>query len=603
MSAGAASPDGSALYKQHCATCHETGTGRAAEFAVLRELPPETIFLTLTNGSMRFVGGQLHVSERQAIARFVSRNGDQLVPEVSGGECEQKTPLENPLEGPRWNGWGVDLRNTRFQPGGMAGLAADDVPKLKLQWAFGFAGVNMAWAQPAVAGGRLFVGSARGTVYSLDAATGCTYWSYEALGPVRTAVAIAPLAGSGPAAYAAYFADWQGSVYAVDAETGEEIWRTRIEEHPATRITSSPILYEGRLYIGASSFEESSGAQPDYECCTFRGSVTALDARTGERVWKTYTVEEPRRTRKNAKGVQLWGPSGAGVWTSPTVDEKLGRLYVTTGDNYSDPASETSDAMMALELETGEIVWSRQFTKGDAFTLACLPGRDPTNCPEAKGPDVDFASSAQLVSLTDGHRLLVAGQKSGWVHAVDPDRGGQIVWQYRAGRGGLLGGIQWGPAIDTGKVYLALSDIGFRRVQNYNGEVRRGISPEVGGGLMALDIRDGAQLWLTPPFACGDRPRCSPGQSATVTLIPGVVFSGSLDGHLRAYSSEDGAVLWDVDTVRDYETVNGVKARGGALNGPGPAIVDGMLYVNSGYGQFGTIPGNVLLAFSVDGER
>lgn len=600
--AAAVEADGSALYTQRCAGCHDKEGGLAPDFAALRELPADAIVQTLSTGSMRFIGWQMPASERRAVARFLSRADPGLPAEVSGGKCDEQDPLEDPLKGARWIGWGGDLHQSRFQPANMARLAADDLPRLKLKWAFGFAGANMAWAQPAVAGGRLFVGSARGTVYSLDAASGCTHWAYEALGPVRTAIQVSRFDDSDSTNYAAYFADLRGNLYAVDAETGEELWKLQVEDHLSTRITSSPVLYQGRIYVGVSSFEESWGAQPDYECCTFRGSVAAIDADTGERVWKTYTEKEPEPTKRNRMGVQLYGPSGAGVWTAPTIDERLGRLYVTTGDNYSDPASETSDAMLALDLDTGEILWSQQFTKHDAYTAACLPGRDPTNCPDSKGPDFDFGSSPQLVSFEDGQRLLVAGQKSGWVHAVDPDQDGEIIWQHRAGRGGVLGGVQWGPAVDADKIYVALSDIGFRRSKDAAGNILRGINPTVGGGLIALNLRDGARVWRSLAFSCNDRPRCSPGQSAAVTLIPGVVFSGALDGHLRAYSTEDGSVLWDLDTVRDYDTVNGVTARGGSLNGPGPVIVDGMLFVNSGYGQFGTMAGNVLLAFSVGSE-
>ena len=280
--ATAVEADGSALYSQRCASCHEGGGGRAPDFAALRELPAATIIQTLATGSMRFIGGQMPASEREAVARFISRTGDDLQTEVSGGACDQSVPLGDPRNGVRWNGWGVDLRQSRFQPGDMAGLTAKELPRLKLKWAFGFAGANMAWAQPAVAGGRLFVGSARGTVYSLDADSGCTYWAYEALGPVRTAIQVSPADGSDSTTYAAYFADLRGNVYAVDAETGEEIWRTQVEEHLSTKITSSPVLYQGRIYVGVSSFEELWGAQPEYECCTFRGSVVALNARTGE---------------------------------------------------------------------------------------------------------------------------------------------------------------------------------------------------------------------------------------------------------------------------------------------------------------------------------
>jgi len=357
------------------------------------------------------------------------------------------------------------------------------------------------------------------------------------------------------------------------------------------------------------SWEEVTGGSPDYECCRFRGSVAALNAATGAQIWKSYTIPEtPRKVRKNSKGTQLWGPSGAGVWSSPTLDLKKRAVYVATGDGYSDPAARTSDAFVAFDMDSGKMLWTRQMTTGDAFNLACGSPVN-TNCPEAKGPDFDFGQSPILVNLVNGKRALVAGQKSGLVHAVDPDQQGEVLWQTRIGQGGSMGGVQWGSAVDDRNIYVALSDVRTTFTSGpgpgANKTVMGGyaeMDPKAGGGLFALNLATGERMWQAPPPGCGEKRGCSPAQSAAVTLIPGIVFSGALDGHLRAYSTGDGRILWDVDTAKNFETVNGVKASGGSIDGPGPVIVAGVLYVNSGYGFFGSMPGNVLLALSVDGK-
>ena len=372
-------------------------------------------------------------------------------------------------------------------------------------------------------------------------------------------------------------------------------------------ITGAPTLADGTLYVATSSGEEVIGANPKYECCKFRGSLSALNAMTGEVRWKTFTIpEEPKPVRKNSQGVQLWGPSGAGVWSSPAVDLKGSRVYITTGDGYSDPAGDTSDAFMAFDLKTGKLLWTRQTTAGDAFTVACgQPEALRVNCPEAKGPDHDFGSSPILVDLPNGRRALIAGQKSGVVHAVDPDRGGEILWQTRVGKGSALGGVQWGSAYDGQRVYVALSDVIPETAGTAAGpQATLGQAPtsNAGGGLFALDPASGQIVWTTPHPGCRDRPGCSPAQSAAVTAIPGIVFSGGIDGHVRAYASGNGAIVWDVDTMQPYTTVNGVAGNGGSLDGPGPVVVDGMVFVNSGYGFVMGKPGNVLLAFSIDGR-
>ena len=594
-------PDGAALYKQNCASCHDGGLDRAPRREALRAMSADRVLAAMETGPMISMANRRTATERRILAEF-------LTGKALGSKLETTPPPEAmcparpgefaaPLTGPSWSGWGVDLFNTRFQDSTAAGLTAQ-IPRLKVKWAFGFPGDQSANAQPTITGGRVFVGSPGGKVYALDAATGCIHWYFDAGASVRGAIRIARLDNMPGNVYGAFFGDARANVYALNAATGKAFWKTKVDDFPLAGITSSPVFHSGRIYVGVRSGEESAGASPDYECCRFRGSLVALDAATGKQIWKTYTIPEPRPTRKNKSGTQLWGPSGAPIWSSPAIDERRKVIYVTTGDNYSDPPTRTSDAFMALDLDSGRILWSRQMTESDAYTAACRLA-DKTNCPEVNGPDFDFASSPILVNLPNGKRALVAGQKSGVVHAIDPDQQGEVLWQTRVGKGGTMGGVQWGSAVDGQNVYVAVSDIG-RITLTYT--TSTDADPKQGGGMFALRLSDGQRVWYTPPSSCGSRPRCSPAQSAAVTAIPGVAFSGSVDGHLRAYAAADGKVIWDFDTVGTYQTANRVEGRGGSIDGPGPAIAGGMLFVNSGYATAGGMPGNVLLAFSVDGK-
>jgi polyvinyl alcohol dehydrogenase (cytochrome) len=593
--------DGETFYKTLCASCHDGGADRAPDRAALRAMTPERVLAAMESGPMVSIASGRSTVERRVIAEFVTGKSfaqpmnTRPAPESL---CSGSEGFANPLGGPRWNGWGVNTANTRFQDVASAGLTSGQVPRLALKWAFGFPGELSVDAQPTVAGGRVFVGSQSGTVYALNAATGCVHWTFQAAGAVRAAVTIGRIdTASGPR-FAAFIGDRLANMYAVDGATGKLLWHVKADADPLARVTASPTFHNGRLYVGVASGEESAGAAPTYQCCRFRGSLVALDAASGKQIWKSYTIAEAATPmKKNAIGTQLWGPSGAGIWASPAIDVARNAVYVTTGNNYSDPATRTSDAFLAMDLGTGKILWSRQLTEGDAWNTACrLP--DKSNCGNPDAPDFDFASPPILVTLGNGRRALVAGQKSGVVHALDPDRGGAVLWQTRVGKGGINGGVQWGSAADQSNVYVALSDIG--RIPVPNSQATNP-DPNVGGGMFALRLDTGQQVWHTPPAPCGDRPRCSPAQSAAVSAIPGVVLSGSVDGHLRAYSTAMGAILWDFDTVRSYETVNKVPARGGSLNVGGPAISNGMVFVNSGYVNNG-IPGNVLLAFSVDGK-
>ena len=595
--------DGATLYKKTCASCHDAGVERVPTRETLKAMSPERVLTAMESGAMMPMASRLSSAERRAIAELVTGKslgqGLQIAPLAQAMCAEAPGVFTDPLAGPQWNGWGANVANTRSQDAATAGFTAAEVPRLKLKWAFGFLGDASASAQPTIAGGRVFVGSQGGRVYSLSAVTGCVHWWFEAPASVRSAVVIGRIETESGPRLAAFFGDAHGVVYAVAAATGKLLWKVNADSHPAARITGSPTFYRGRLYVPVSSLEEASAIAPDYQCCTFRGSVMALDGATGKQVWKTFTIsEEARPTKKNKRGTQLWGPSGAPIWSSPTIDEKRNILYATTGDNYSHPSTTNSDAFLAMDLDSGKILWSRQMTASDVWNAACLMP-DKTNCPESSGSDFDFGTSPILVTLSNGRRALVAGQKSGVVHAIDPDKDGELIWQVRVGKGGTLGGIEWGSAADQSNVYVGLSDIGRIVLPNALGTAA---DPKQGGGMFALSLEKGERVWYTPPPECGERKRCSPAQSAAVSAIPGVAFSGSVDGHLRAYSTKDGAIVWDFDTVGSHKTVNGVEAKGGSLDGAGPAIGGGMLFVNSGYVIWGGMPGNVLLAFSVDGK-
>ncbi len=595
--------DGAALYAENCAVCHATGANRAPVIEVLRSLSPERILETLEFGSMVAMTHGRTTAERRAMAEFAAGKplGSPFTIEPPpAAMCPAGSPAFSlDRSQPVWNGWGQNLSNARFQAEAAAGLSADDVPRLALKWAFGLPGDVQSWANMTLAGGRIFFGSIAGNVYSLDAETGCVHWAFDAGGIVRTAVNIGRIGDGEPARYGAFFGDARANAYAVDVATGQLLWKVQVDDHPNARLTGSAVFYDGRIYAPVSSSEEGVGSLPEYECCSFRGSVVALDAATGRQIWKSYTItEELKPQRRNAIGTQLWGPSGAPIWSSPVLDPVQGMLYVTTGNNYSDPPSSSSDAFVAMDLETGEIKWAHQVTSNDAYVSACRL-EDKTNCPDADGPDFDFAASPILVSLPDGGRALVAGHKSGIVYAVDPDREGAPLWQTRIGEGGSMGGVQWGSAADARNVYVALSDIG-RVMLTYTQFTDA--DRERGGGMFALRLTDGDIVWSAPPVPCDDRPRCSPAQSGSVSAIPSAAFSGSLDGHIRAYDTRTGRIVWDFDTVRDYETVNGVAGRGGSLDGPGPVIGGGMVFVNSGYSVTGGMAGNVVLAFSVDGQ-
>jgi polyvinyl alcohol dehydrogenase (cytochrome) len=586
------------LFQKHCAGCHQSeagANGRIPQLAVLKTMTPSAIQKTLDGGVMKTQAAALSADERLRLASFlgtavtVERRRDEIANICRGGT--------QPANSPAWPNWGGGLANMRFQAAKDAGINTEDLPRLTLKWAFAFPDTSTMRSQPAIYQRRIFAGGQDGSVYALDVGTGCVYWTTVVQSQVRSGIATGEISG----APAIFFGDSAGYIYALDGNSGKQLWKMRPDDHPAATVTATPVFYQGRLYIGSASREETMSVAPAYPCCTFRGSESALDAATGKVLWKRYTVNEAAKARpKTRSGAAVFGPSGAGVWTSATLDPERDTMYITTGDNYSDPPTSTSDSLVALRMSNGEILWSRQFTAKDAWNSSCqLPGK--VNCPDSDGPDFDFASPAILVTLPSGKRELLLGQKSAVVYAVDPDHRGQTLWQSRIGEGGTVGGIEWGSAADGRNLYVALSDIRFQVNRKPNSNDRSyQLDPNKGGGMFAFRIDNGERLWQTAPPGCGELRPCSPAQSAAVTATPGLVWSGSEDGHLRAYSTTNGKIVWDYDTAHEYKTVNGLPGHGGAIDVAGPVVAGGMLFTVSGYPARGSIPGNVLLAFGVE---
>jgi polyvinyl alcohol dehydrogenase (cytochrome) len=573
--------DGSNVYIQHCQQCHDQNSGAHAPLPeALANIPWQDIVKTLETGEMRAQGAQLTAEQRIAVARYLGKAGPVILPTMTG-YCPKG--FEPKASANSWNGYSPDERNTRYQGENAGGLTAEQLPSLKLKWAFGFPNAVAAYGQPTVVGGKVYTGSNDGTVFAIDAHTGCLYWTYQAKTMVRDAVVIGP--GPTPRVY---FGDLQSNFYALDANTGKLVWQKKLDNQPFTRITGTAKLYDGRLYVPIASQEENAGASPLYSCCKFRGNLVAIKASDGSEIWRTYTTPEPKPTKKSATGVQFYGPSGATIWHSPTLDLKRKLIYVVTGNGYSDPDIKTADAIMALDMETGTIRWSQQ-SSPDMFNWSCAGlGGPGGNCPENAGTDVDFGGSPILVDLDGGRQMLLAGQKSAVVWGFDPAQEGKAVWQQRIGKGGPGGGIQWGIAYSPADrlVFAPIAD------------AVRG-DPSSGGGLFALEAATGKVVWHAPPPKppCAGQRGCSGAQRSPPTVIPGAVIAASMDGHIRAFAVKTGEVIWDFDAVRNYTTTNGIAAKGGSFGATGATVADGFLYINSGYSS---MPGNVLLAFSTE---
>jgi polyvinyl alcohol dehydrogenase (cytochrome) len=589
-----AKPAGEVLFGSECATCHVAGEAtRAPAIETLRQLPANAVLTALNTGRMSAQAQRLSPADRVAVAEFVTGRTVTTAQAVTGGQCDAKSrgSAEALVAGfgkGSWNGWGGTPAGNRFTESG--GIKAADLPRLRLAWSFGFPRALSVRTQPTVVGDWLFTASETGEVFALDAKTGCTRWTYQAKAGVRGAVSAGAL-GSGK--FGVYFGDGQSNAYGLDAVTGKELWVLKVEAHPNSSVTAAPLLYEGRVYVTTSAVgEESRGQDPTYACCSFRGSISAIDLRTGERYWKSYTIPvEPGPRGKSSAGVELLGPAGAGVWGAPTLDTKRGVLYVGTGNGYAGPPQKTMNAVIAIDLKTGAHKWVQQTVPNDVWLMRCqsqaaAKGKQVNpNCPDEEGPDFDFSAAPLIPTTASGRDLVVIPQKSGVIWALDPDKGGEVVWQYRYGQGSGMGG-QWGAAADGVNAYIGTGD---------------GLSPTP-GGMHAVNLETGQRAWSMPPQPklCGTDRGCSASQASAISAIPGAVFSAGADGGLRAYASSDGSIIWTFNTNRPFKTVNGVEANGATMDASGVVVSGGMLYVNSGYGGLVGRAGNVLLAFRVE---
>jgi len=429
-------------------------------------------------------------------------------------------------------------------------------------------------------------------LFALDigGTTPCVKWVYEHDIPLRTTIGYHTLDDGRPVLV---FADVSAHTLLMDAVTAEIIWDASVQATSVSNVTAMPVLYGDRVYVPISSGELLMGAAADYECCTSHGAVVALDVATGERVWEYHTMEEAQPTTISRVGTQQWGPSGAPIWTAAAIDEQRGYLYVGTGENTSAPATDTSDAVLAIRLEDGSLAWKFQATANDIFLSGCTANPDGPNCPPADSinRDVDFGAAIMLATRSDGSDILLAGQKSGDVWALDPDTG-ELIWNTQIGPGGAAGGIHWGMAFDGDKVYAANNQT--------NDATADGVDP----GLFALDVDTGNIVWEYhhQPDCSGDRqenlPSCGRnwGMSAATLLVDSAVVQGSNDGYVKVFDSQSGEPIFSFDTARPFNTLNGIEGKGGAIDNFSIWAANGTLFVQSGYGLMG-VPGNVLLAF------
>jgi polyvinyl alcohol dehydrogenase (cytochrome) len=583
-------PRGEKIFNEVCAPCHEHAGARAPNAYLLRLMTPASIYNTLTTGAMRIQAQGLDEADKSAVVEFLAGAPTSADAKLLPPRCQGRAAEFDFGRPPPFSGWGFDPANTRYVDSRASGLNAANIARLRLKWAFGVEGAIRMASQPMLGGGAIYVGGQDGSVYALEQGSGCLRWRFRAPAEVRTAIVVSPWNGGDASARPyVYFGDLIGNIYAVDAISGDLRWRDHVDAHPASTLTAAPVLHDDRVYVAVSSIEE--GVPGRYDCCTFRGSIVAYEARSGKRVWQSYLLPKAVYRGTSSTGEKMYAPAGLAIWGAPAVDVRRGLLYFGTGDSYTSPAPDLTDAIVAMRLDSGKIVWSYQATRHDAWNVGCMLKEKP-NCPREDGPDHDFGTAAILAADTRGKERVFAGQKSGWVHAVDPDSG-QLLWKTRVGRGGLLGGVYFGLATREDTLFVPVNDV------PDGGEHDVPARP----GLYALDVRDGRVLWRAPIDAdvCKDLgAQCAPGLAAPVTATGDLVLAGAGDGKIRAYSAHSGEKLWQYDTAQTVATVGGGSAHGGSIGGgAGPLVFGGTLIVESGYGFAGRMPGNVMLVFEV----
>lgn len=581
--------DGASLYDEYCATCHaDPQDERTPSSEALAAYTANSIFDALTEGVMQAQGAALSNAQKVALAEHLTGSRMQAAPVAGLAHCEQSMPQFELSLASNWNGWGNGLSNERYQSAQGTGINAANIDQLELAWVMGLDNATAARAQPAVINNVMIMGSPSGSVYAMDLASGCTYWTVEVPGEVRAAVTVA--FSQELDKYLAVIAEGSNHIYVVDASNGDALWDAEVDSNPFARSTGSPVVHDNRIFVPVSSIEVGAAGRPDHHCCTFRGNMAAFDLNSGEKLWHTYIMDEPEQVGENSAGNPVYAPSGAPIWQAPSIDPARNLVYAGSGQNYSRPASDTSDAVIAFDMDTGEMKWVYQTTGDDQFVMGCRPDGAHPNCPEP-GPDLDIGAPIVTTTLSNGQEVVVAGTKGAEIFGLDPAANGEVLWRTRVGRGGALGGVHWGMTFKDDVVYVPVSD---RSGISDEGEPRQ-------PGLHAIDMKTGDVLWYAPvPERCAGERGCMDAYSAPITATDELILAGSLSGYLFAHDPETGALLWEYNTVRDYDTINGVAARGGSLDATGPVLTGDYMIVNTGYATFGQMPGNAVLVFKLN---
>jgi polyvinyl alcohol dehydrogenase (cytochrome) len=589
------------LYTVNCGICHSNPDTTAPTLAALRNKSLSAVMFALLNGNMRGQAQTLSAQEKYAIATFIT-DGKKPYQPASGNYCENRNIDFSRIYAANR---GFNANNTAAASDEVSNINSSNVRKLGLKWVFELPDTSDARSQPVVTNDTLFIAAAGGDVFALDRSTACIKWHYHSPVPVRTSLTLHKITkGQQPEQWLLLFGDSDAFSNALDAQNGELVWRTDVAVSEHSMLTGAATGHENLLIVPVSLYEVVSAADPEHECCKAHGALHRLNASTGEIEWTTQMTEDATPRKRSKAGTQLWGPSGVPVWSTPTIDHERGLVYLGTGQNASLPATSTSDSIIAISLGSGDIVWRFQAMAGDTYNGACSSFPKGPNCPARPGPDHDFGASVIVTEDSRGRAILLAGQKSGDIFALDPNRNGAILWRTRVGSGSWLGGIHWGMAVADGKLFAATNDPSF---PGYSGKP----------GLYALDIDNGDLLWRygasrgckTSMGAYFRReslyPDCSFyfAFSAALSVANDVVFAPSLDGKVRAFDTNEGALLWQFNTALEFETTTGTVAHGGSMDNVGVVFAGSMVYMQSGYSLFGQLPGNILLAFELEGGR
>lgn len=507
--------------------------------------------------------------------------------------CEKTGLAIDPV--PRVNGWGIDVRNQRFINDTAAGITPQNIQSLRTKWVFALPDTDAPRFLPLITANTVVIADGEGVVYALARDNGCEIWRFDADSMVRTALRYVKT----PNRHLLVFGTMDAHVIALDLLTGKQHWKTLASGHEQAMVSGSSVDHRGVIYQAVSSWELAWAVNPFHGCCTFRGPIVALNAQTGALKWQAHTIEvEPVVHQARWLLPDRMGPSGAPVWSQPTIDAARGVLYVGTGENYSSPATDTSDAILAFDLDTGAMRWKQQLLANDAWNVSCELPFD-YNCPAERGMDLDFGAPPVLATFNDKD-YIIAGQKSGFVYALEPDANGKELWRQKAGNGGKAGGVHFALAVDEqrGRVYAPISD----RDVGFYGDNPPG---EPQPSLKAYNIETGELLWNTKaPGDCLDSKghaikKCFIGFSAAPTATDRVVFAPTLDGVIRAFDASTGEALWQFNTLREFDAVNADKAQGGTIDYGGVFLDAGELFVSSGYGMVGQMDGNAFIVMSV----